>query len=159
VQWRGHLTFRAGLLWAMGIVDVAYAVALSLPTNLDTGLGFLAVWMPVGICWLAVSRVGFRRWEILFATAAVTSYTAGSFYYGTVWLLQGSVPFPSPANVMALLFFPLMLAALAFAVRRHMRGLAGSVWLDCAVGSLGAAAALAVVLRPVLDSALAGPRR
>ena len=30
------------------------------------------------------------------------------------------------------------------------------MWLDCAVGSLGAAAVLAVVLSPVLDSALTG---
>ncbi|HEX7597193.1 MAG TPA: EAL domain-containing protein, partial [Polyangia bacterium] len=32
-----------------------------------------------------------------------------------------------------------------------------SVWLDCAVGSLGAAAVLAVVMDPILDSATAGP--
>ena len=42
------------------------------------------------------------------------------------------------------------------AVRHHSWGLASSVWLDCAVGSLGAASVLAVVLSPVLDSTLTG---
>jgi diguanylate cyclase (GGDEF)-like protein len=55
------------------------------------------------------------------------------------------------------LFYPLMLAALAVVVRHNARRLTWSVWLDCAVGSLGAAAVLAVVLRPVMDSATAGP--
>jgi len=49
-----------------------------------------------------------------------------------------------------------MLAALAVSVHHHVRGLASSVWLDSAVGSLGAASVLAVVLSPVLASALMG---
>jgi diguanylate cyclase len=52
----------------------------------------------------------------------------------------------------------LMMAALIAAVRGHARGLASSVWLDASVGSLGAAAVLAVVLSPVLASDSAGCR-
>ncbi|HEY5247430.1 MAG TPA: GGDEF domain-containing phosphodiesterase, partial [Dermatophilaceae bacterium] len=71
----------------------------------------------------------------------------------------GGVPtFPSPADLICLLFYPLMLGALAVTVRRYVRRVAWSVWLDGVVGSLGAAAVLAVVLRPVLDSHTAGPR-
>ena len=66
----------------------------------------------------------------------------------------GSLPFPSLADLGYLGFYPLMLAALAVAVRRHVLGLGSSVWLDCAVGSLGAATVLAVLLGPVLGSAL-----
>jgi diguanylate cyclase (GGDEF)-like protein len=55
-----------------------------------------------------------------------------------------------------LLFYPSMLAALVVAVRQQVQGLASSVWLDCAVGFLGAAAVVAVVLNPVLDSATKG---
>jgi hypothetical protein len=68
----------------------------------------------------------------------------------------GSLPFPSLGDVGYLLFYPLMLAALAVSVHYHVRGLASSVWLDSAVGSLGAASVLAVVLSPVLASALTG---
>ena len=68
------------------------------------------------------------------------------------------MPLASPADAGYLLFYPLMLAALALAVRHHSRGLTSSVWLDSAVGSLGAASVVAVLLSPVLDSATAGPR-
>jgi diguanylate cyclase (GGDEF)-like protein len=57
-----------------------------------------------------------------------------------------------------LLVYPLLLAALGVTVRRHRRGLGSWVSLDAAVGSLGAAAVLAVLLRPVLDSTAVGLR-
>src|SRR5450756_194179 len=82
----------------------------------------------------------------------------GLTYLGVVVAGGGSVPLPSPADVGFLLFYPLMLTALVVAVRHHSWGLASSVWLDCAVGSLGAASVLAVVLSPVRDSATAGPQ-
>ena len=110
------------------------------------------------VCWVAVSRVGFRRPEVVFAAAAVTSYALGDTYYTAVQAMTGSVPFPSAGDVAYLGFCLLMMAALIAAVRGHTRGLASSVWLDAAVGSLGATAVLAVVLRPVLDSATAGPQ-
>lgn len=67
-----------------------------------------------------------------------------------------SLPLPSPGDALYLLFHPLMLAALVAAVRRRLRGPTSSVWLDSVVGSLGAAAVLAALLSPVLDSALTG---
>ncbi|HEY8719766.1 hypothetical protein, partial [Pengzhenrongella sp.] len=148
---------------------VAYAVALVLrdagliPVGVgwfgpvvDDWLGLLSMWGPAAVCWLAVWRVGFRRSEVFLASAAVTSFAAGDTYYVAMVAPDGSLPFPSPADVGYLLFYPLMLAALALAVRRHVRGLALSVWLDSAVGSLGAASVLAVVLSPVLASAMTG---
>ena len=153
-------SFRGGLVWAMGLFVAAYAVGLALHGNglsqvVDVWLGLLTLWVPTAVCWLAVSRVGFRRWEVLLAATAVTSWSAGDTYF--VWSLAGgmSPPFPSPADLGYLLVYPLMLAALAVAVRRQVRGLAVAS-LDSAVGSLGAAAVLAVVLSPVLDSALSG---
>ena len=155
-------TFHTGLLGAMGLFVAAYAVSLvlhgaGLSQNMTDGLGLLAVWMSAGVCALAVARIRFQRWEVLLAAAAVTSYAVGLTYYAAALAGGGSVTFPSPADLINLLFYPLMLGALAVAVHRNVRGVALSVWLDCALGSLGAAAVLAVVLRPVLDSASAGP--
>ena len=129
-------TFRVGLVWAMGLLLVAYGGALVLHSfgwipvsdrwfNLvvNDGLGLLTEWAAVAVCWLAVSRVRFRRWEVLLAAAALTSYAAGDSYY--TWLDEtGSVPFPSLADVGFLLVYPFMLAALVVAVRRHSQGLA-----------------------------------
>lgn len=105
---------------------------------------------------MAVTRVGFRRWEVLLAAAAVTFFAAGATHYLVLVGVGGSLPFPSLGDGFYSLFYVLMLAALVVAVRHHSRGLALSVWLDCAVGSLGAASVLAVVLSPVLASAVKG---
>jgi diguanylate cyclase (GGDEF)-like protein len=145
----------------MGLVVVAYTAALSLPGNgsdqvAGRSLSTLSVWVPTLVCWLAVARVGFRRWEAVLAAAAVTSFTAGGTYYGVLLTLGGPVAFPSPADVGFLLVSLFMLASLVVATRRHVRGITWSLWLDCAVGSLGAASLLAVVLSPVLASALTG---
>jgi diguanylate cyclase (GGDEF)-like protein len=145
----------------MGLLLVV-AVAGALVLHGDTrtlvvdGLGLVAVWVSVGVCWLAASRVGFRRAEVPLAAAAVTSFAAGLTYYGAVVAGGGPVPLVSFADVPSLLFYPLMLAALVMAVRHHLRELASSVWLDCAVASLGATSVLAVLLNPVLVSALKG---
>jgi diguanylate cyclase (GGDEF)-like protein len=158
-----RVTFRVGLVWAMGLF-LAAAVVGSLALHGDTralvvdGLGLLAVWMSAGVCWLAVSRVGFRRLEVMLSAAAVTAFAAALTYYGAVAAGGGPVPSVSPADVANLLFYPLMLAALVVAVRHRARGLASSVWLDSVVGSLGAASVLTVLLSPVLDSALKGSR-
>jgi len=108
------------------------------------------------VCWVAISRVGFRRLEVVFAAAAVGSYAVGDTYYTVVQAMTGSVPFPSAGDVAYLGFCVLMMAALIAAVRGHTRGLASSVWLDAAVGSLGAAAVLAILLSPLLASAVTG---
>jgi diguanylate cyclase (GGDEF)-like protein len=154
----------------MGLLGVAYVAALALrsvgwgpasegwfSTVVDGWLGMLTVWAPAAVCWLAVHRVGRRRPEVLLAAGAVTSFAVGDTYYLLMTIGGGSVPFPSPADVGYLLVYPLLLAAVTVTVSGRARGLAPSVWLDCAVGSLGAAAVLAVVLEPVLDSATASP--
>ena len=155
-------TFRVGLVWAMGLCLAAYLVGLALESHLphqlvDGWLSLLTDWVPAAVCWLAVSRVGFRRREVSLAAAAVTSLAAGDIYYVGPPVSGGSAPFLSLGDVGYLLFYTLMLAALVAVVRRDARGRGWSVWLDCAVGSLGAASVLAVLLGPVLASALTGP--
>ena len=170
MQPRARAVFRTALLWAMWLLAAAYVAALALHgvgwgpawegwfgTFVDGWLGLLTVWAPAAVCWLAAYRVRLRRPGVLLAAAAVTSYAAGDTYFVLMTFGAGPLPFPSPADVGYLLVYPLLLAALVVMVRRHARGLAPSVWLDCAVVSLGAAAVLAVLLHPVLDSATAGP--
>jgi diguanylate cyclase (GGDEF)-like protein len=118
----------------------------------DNWLGLLTVWAPVAVCWLAAVRARRRRPDVLLAAAAVTSYAVGDTFYLVTSFGGGTVPFPSAADIGYMLVYPLLLSALALTVRRHARGLAPWVWLDCAVGSLGAAAVLAVVMQPVLGS-------
>jgi diguanylate cyclase (GGDEF)-like protein len=161
VRLSAHVTFRAGLVWAMGLLAIAYAVGLVLQGDeshpiVDLWLALLTVWVPAAVCWLAVSRVRFRHWEVPLAAVAVTSFAAGNTYYIMMLDGAGALPFPSFGDLGYLGFFPPMLVALAVVIHHGARGLASSVWLDCAVGSLGAAAVLAVLLSPVLESAISG---
>ncbi|HYO17295.1 MAG TPA: EAL domain-containing protein [Dermatophilaceae bacterium] len=162
--------FHKGLVRVMGLLAFAYVAGLALhgvgwspavdgwlSTVVDGWLGLLTVWVPTAVCWVAVWRVGFRRWEVLLAAAAVTSYATGDLYYVVMSLGGGSLPFPSLADLGYLSFYPLMVAALVMAVHRCVRGVALSVWLDGAVGSLGATSVLAVLLSPVLAAATVGP--
>ncbi|HEX2810860.1 MAG TPA: hypothetical protein VHN80_32240 [Kineosporiaceae bacterium] len=122
----------------------------------DGWLGTLVEWVPAACCWVAFWQTGRRRAEVALAAVAVSAFAAGNTYFNVVTWWDGASPFPSPADAGYLMFYPAMLAALALEVRRRLRGVAGSVWLDSAVGSLGAAAVLAVLLGPVLASALSG---
>ena len=162
-------SLRVGLLWAMWLLTGVYVVTLALHslgwapalgggfnTAVNGWLAELSLWVPTAVCWLAVSRVGTRRPEVLLSAAAVTSFTLGDTYYTVMTVGGGSLPYPSLADVGYLCFYPLMLAALDVAMRRHLRGLASAIWLDGAVGSLGATSVLAVLLSPVLASATVG---
>ena len=163
-SWRGWML---RLMWLLGGTYVA-GLALRgtgtgptwegfFSTVVDGWLGLLTVWAPAAVSWAAASKVGRRRPEASLAAAAVTSFAVGDTYYLLMTAGGGSLPFPSPADIGYLLVYPLLLAALIVTVRSYAQGLSPSVWLDCAVGSLGAAAVLAVVMDPVLDSATASP--
>ncbi|MEP7035719.1 MAG: GGDEF domain-containing protein, partial [Actinomycetota bacterium] len=150
----------AGFLWLMGLAVVAYSVGLVLQGGVshpfvDLWLSLMTSWLPAVVCWLAVARAGFHRWEVLLAALAITFLAAGDTYYAPL-TSDWSPPFPNPGDLGYMLFYLLILAKLAMVVRRDLRGQGWSVWLDCAVGALGAAAVLAVVLNPVLASALTG---
>ena len=158
---RRRVSFRTGLLWVMGVglLGIVCAAGLALlgvqvSPVVTAALGLSSIWVPTALCWTAVYRVRLRRPEVLLAAAAVTSWTVGSTYYVGLQTTAGPVPFPSFADVGSALFYTLMAAALVVAVHRQARGLASSLWWDAAVGSLGAAAVLAVVLNPLLAPAL-----
>lgn len=145
----------------MGVVVLAYLVGLMVNGEefnpiVDGLLGFLVVWVPATVCWLAVRRAPVRRANVVLAAAAVTSFAAGDTYFVAVTGAGLSLPFPSLADLGYLAFYPLMLAALAVPVMRQWNHMAWPVILDGAVGSLGSAAILAVVLDPILGEAVGG---
>jgi diguanylate cyclase (GGDEF)-like protein len=158
--------FRLGggrwLIWTMFALVAAYTVGLLLRGDgadplVDLGLGVLTQWVPAAVFWIATVRTRFHRADVLFAALAVTFNAAADTYY--VWSMDagGDLPFPSPADIGYLLFYPLMLAAVVALIRSQIRGLVWSVLLDSAVGALGAAAILAALLGPVLASAVTEP--
>ncbi|TFB48379.1 putative bifunctional diguanylate cyclase/phosphodiesterase [Cryobacterium tagatosivorans] len=145
-------------LWALWAALGVFTVGFLLPGGEGSSpaqgwLSLLCDWVPVAVCWVAASRVGFRSLQVMLAATAVTVFALADSYTVAATATGMELPFPSAADVGYLLFYLLMLAALLALVRSQLRGLASSVLLDSAVGALGAAAVLAVLLSPILDSA------
>ena len=145
-------------MWLLLAVDV---VAL-----LAHGVGFSPLvdgWMnasveilPAFVCWAAVSRAGHRRREVILLAVGVTSFAAGNAIFDYAAASHANPPFPSAADLGFLAFYPLVIAALAMSVRREFRGVQAAVLWDSAIGALGAACAMAVVLDPVFRGASGG---
>ena len=165
---RGPVLHR-GLVWLMWLVLAAEFSGMALPSvgwglalerwfhsGGNDWLGMLADLLPVIVCALVGWRAGFRRIEVTLTAAALTVWASGDIYGDWVQAASGSAPNHWVADISNPLFYLLLLAAVIVAARRHTQGLAASVWMDCAVGSLGACTVLVVVLGPVFDSALSG---
>ncbi|TFB54789.1 putative bifunctional diguanylate cyclase/phosphodiesterase [Cryobacterium tagatosivorans] len=145
----------------MGVLLGAYILGLTLPSAgfslpVDGWLGLATQYAPAVVCWIVAVRTRFRRGTVVLAALALTSFALGNTYYVAAAAGGAELPYPSLADVGYLLFYPLMLCALAVLIRR-LRALTLPVLLDSAVGAMGASAVLAVLLSPVLDSAVAGP--
>ncbi len=90
------------------------------------------------------ARAGWRILGLAFAT-----FTAGNLY-GSLVVGDRDI-YPSPADGLWLLFYVLMYLAIVHLVKARMARFLPSLWLDGAVGGLGAASlAAALVLQPVL---------
>src|SRR5664280_1713742 len=147
------VAWRAWPVRAMWLVLAAYVAALALhgvgwgpnwtgsySTLVNNWVGLTADWLPPMVCWVAISRVGFRRLEVVFAAAAVGSYAVGDTYYTVVQAMTGSVPFPSAGDVAYLGFCVLLMAAIAgIAAIRGVR--VDQRWVLLIMGLLAYAAA------------------
>ncbi|MGO4804639.1 putative bifunctional diguanylate cyclase/phosphodiesterase [Arthrobacter sp. 2MCAF15] len=156
---------RLSRLLSFGLLTVAaaYSAGLAFRSSgdfsplVDGFLDLLTVWVPAVVGWLMVHRTRRRRPEIILAAGALSFQAAGETYYVVKSAAGEDVPLPSPADVGYLGFYLLMLATLAVVIRRRLPDMTWAVVLDSAVGALGAAAMLAVVLDPILSSVLDGP--
>lgn len=146
-----------GVLFAVACAyaaGVTFRVSEGFSPLVDGFIGLLTGWLPAAVAWLMVARMKSRRPEILLTAAALSSQAAGDTYFVLQSAAGVDVPLPSPADVGYVGFYLLMLAVLAVIVRNRLREMTWPVVLDSAVGALGAAAVLAVVLNPILTTAL-----
>ena len=148
------------LLWAMVGLDALFLIGLVITAGqnnplVTVGLTLATQWVPVTIFWLVAVRTGFTHLPVVLAAAAVTFSAMGDVYYSLAMDADGNLAFPSPADPAYLLFYPLMVAALALLARRQLRVAGSLVLLETAVATLGASAVLAVILDPVIHDALA----
>ena len=154
----------------MAVFLGSYVIGLLMPDDgfhpfVDGWLASLLKLSMVVVCWAAVTRKRsrsrvriaasglerFRHPELLLTAAAVTIIAIVDSY--SLWMLiWGAEMLPRVSEVGYLLFFALMLFVLVIMVRRQLRGMVWSVVLDSAIGALGAASVLAVLLGPMANS-------
>jgi diguanylate cyclase (GGDEF)-like protein len=118
----------------------------------DLWLGMPASWAPAAVAWLAAYRAKNRR-ALALVAMALSAFAAGSTIYVSSLAGASSLPFPSPADIGYLLFYPLVLGGLFVYLLALRQRLARSVLLDAVVGSFGAASVLVVLLSPLLSAA------
>ena len=109
--------------------------------RLAAGHLYDSVVLAAGIALLLRARaVPRERWAWLLLGAGVLSWAAGELYWTEAILDNPSPPYPSPADVFYLAFYPLAYAGLALLVRARAHELDWRRWTDGAIAALGAAA-------------------
>jgi diguanylate cyclase (GGDEF)-like protein len=111
--------------------------------------GILAV--AATICMLRAAWVCHDRltWWVL--GAGMGLWTLGTIYWSLFLKDMAEPPYPSVADVLYLSFYPAAYFALMLLVRRQLRGVGPSVWLDGLIGALSVGAlGLAFVVPSVL---------
>ncbi|WP_297371854.1 EAL domain-containing protein, partial [Cryobacterium sp.] len=143
-------------------VLVAYLVGLLFHgegTNLlvDRWLALFADWAAVLLVSLAWVRVRRSRPDITCAALAVAVLAVGDTVNRLLFTTTGLGWLPTLADVCYLAFYLLMIGALAVRAVRSLSGQPVAVLVSSAVGGLGAASLLAIMLSPPIDTALRQP--
>jgi len=103
-------------------------------------------------CLLKAHGAGTERSAWIAIAAAVFSWAAAEIYWTAEIEGNPSAPYPSPADIGYLVFYPLAVAGLALLVRARARLLDWRLWIDGLIASLGTAAlGAAVVFEFVAD--------
>jgi diguanylate cyclase (GGDEF)-like protein len=144
---RGPARFvRHGLavLLLGGTALVAVHSWLGVGANLDFAIGgvvYDAVVIGAGIaCLLRASAFGPERRAWLLIGAAILSWGAAEVYWTAFIEGNPSAPYPSPADVGYLAFYPLAYAGLAMLVRARAHQINWRLWMDGLIAALGTAA-------------------
>ncbi len=104
-----------------------------------------------------VRRTG-SRWERrgwLLLGVGIGAWGLGNIYYSVAFygMPEDEIPFPSPADLGYLSFYPPVLVGLALLVRAQLVRFARSLWLDAVIATLTVTAlATAIVLHPVMNA-------
>ena len=150
------------VLHGIALVLIANLIGLALHGDgfnvvVDGWMALLSDWAAVTLVWLAVYRGTSRRPDVVLAAAAVTALAAGDTAYRLLPEASAGDVLPTLADSAYLGFYLLMLGVVAVLAHRSLRKQAWPVLLTSAVGALGAASVLAVLLSPALDAASGRP--
>ena len=88
--------------------------------------------------------------------AGLLSWSAGDLFFSLVLIDQVEVPVPSISDGLYLAFYPAACAGLALLVRRNVRELHLSLWIDALMGALAVSAVATVLLYDAVKIGVGG---
>ncbi len=98
--------------------------------RLDGVLANAAYFVPCVLALVRALRAGRDRRAWLLLAAALTVFEAGGLYWTVAVRPLDPQPFPSFADVLWLASYPLLYGCLLLLLRRQLRGIGVSAWLD-----------------------------
>jgi diguanylate cyclase (GGDEF)-like protein len=123
--------------------------------DLANGPLYDAVVVSAGLaCLLRARGAGSERLAWLIIAAAILSWAAAEIYWTAYILDNPDAPYPSPADVGYLAFYPLAIAGVYLLVRARTEDLDWRLWMDGLIAGLGTAAlGAALIFEFVADHA------
>ena len=143
-----------------GLAFAAYTAHLAVNFGGEGLDGFFNSWVYDGLIFASAAACLWRaaadereRGAWLFLGLGLSLWLAGELYWTFFLADLESPPFPSPADVGYLGFYPCCYVALVLLARSRLSHIALSTWLDGAIAGLAVAAlATALALQPVVDA-------
>jgi diguanylate cyclase (GGDEF)-like protein len=142
----GLLAFYAVVtLWSLGGESLLDATGRWVYDAVVLGAALVVLWRAAAIeverrAWLALG-IGLLLWAL------------GQTYYSVFLYYADPAPFPSPADLLFLAFYPASYVALVLLLRARVSQLDPLAWVDGLIGALAiAGVAAALILPPVLEA-------
>jgi two-component system cell cycle response regulator len=145
----GLLLFYAAVtIWTLGSAELQDAVGRWCYDAVVLGAALLVAARAV--------RVEAERGAWLALAAAMLFWALGQTYYSVVLYYASPAPFPSPADLGFLAFYPAGYLALVLLLRARLAHLERLAWVDGLIGALAVAGVAAALIFPPVLAALGG---
>jgi len=140
--------YAAVILWALGDESLQDAVGRWAYDAVGLGAAAVVLWRA------AVVEAERRAWIAL--GLGMLLWALGQTYYSVVLYYASPAPFPSPADVLFLAFYPASFVALVLLLRTRVAQLEPLAWVDGLIGALAVAGVAAALIFPPVLEALGG---
>ena len=140
--------YTAVIEWTLGSASLQDAVGRWVYDAVVLGAAAAVLWRGIVVeaerrAWLALGT-GMLLWAL------------GQTYYSVVLYYASPAPFPSPADVLFLAFYPATFVALVFLLKARVAQLEPLAWVDGLIGALAIAGVAAALIFPPVLEALGG---
>ena len=134
--------------WTLGSESLQDAVGRWVYDGVVLGAALIVLWRAATVetergAWLALG-IGMLLWAL------------GQSYYSVVLYYASPAPFPSPADLLFLAFYPAAFVGLVLLLRARVPHLEPLAWVDGLIGALAVAGVAAALIFPPVVEALGG---